>query len=90
MLIFDFVILQSEDWGSEHSSGFLGRFMRRDSGLHDRKKKIFIGTASKSKESSVHSSIEDVAGDNIMKKPIKAKWKPGVKLQIACSENDGK
>jgi hypothetical protein len=27
---------QSEDWGSEHSSGIFGRFLRRDSALLDK------------------------------------------------------
>lgn len=30
------IFFQSEDWGSEHSSGIFGRFLRRDSTMFDK------------------------------------------------------
>lgn len=64
--------------------------MRKDAaGMNDRKKKL----PHRNKGSSNNSSVEDVrSGDQNIgttKKPLIAKWKPGVKLQMACSENDG-
>lgn len=74
--------VRSEDWGSEHSSGIFGRFLRRDSGLNDRKKKLMTKVKGA-------SSLEDV-GDQV-KKPLIAKWKTGVhKMQVSCNESDGK
>lgn len=80
--------LQSEDWGSEHSSGIIGKFLRRDSGMHDRKKKL-IGP--KFKGVSNGGSTEDVENEqNQIKKPLIAKWKAGAnKLHVTCSESDG-
>ncbi|RZC33398.1 regulator of G-protein signaling loco, partial [Asbolus verrucosus] len=76
--------VKSEDWGSEHSSGIFGRFLRRDSGLHDRKKKSLIP---KIKCHPGGNGAEDVGGEQ--KKPLIARWKTGVnKLQVACSESD--
>ncbi|XP_044265044.1 regulator of G-protein signaling loco [Tribolium madens] len=73
--------VKSEDWGSEHSSGIFGRFLRRDSGLHDRKKKSLM-------KIKPPGSSDDVTGEQV-KKPLIAKWKTGVnKLQVACSESD--
>uniref|UniRef100_A0A1Y1LI36 RGS domain-containing protein n=1 Tax=Photinus pyralis TaxID=7054 RepID=A0A1Y1LI36_PHOPY len=79
--------VKSEDWGSEHSSGILGRFLRRDSGIHEKKK-----NSCRFKGTSNHSSIEDIADDHSaanIKKPLIAKWKTGVnKLHVGCSESD--
>lgn len=80
--------VKSEDWGSEHSSGILGRFLRRDSGIHEKKK-----NSCRFKGASNHSSIEDIADEhstvNNIKKPLIAKWKTGVnKLHVGCSESD--
>ncbi|KAK4885324.1 hypothetical protein RN001_001595 [Aquatica leii] len=78
--------IKSEDWGSDHSSGLLGRFLRRDSGIHDKKKHV-----ARLKNPSNHSSIEDITNENclITKKPLIAKWKTGVnKLHVGCSESE--
>ncbi|KRT86723.1 hypothetical protein AMK59_2231, partial [Oryctes borbonicus] len=79
--------VKSEDWGSEHSSGILGKFLRRDSGIHDKKKK----QVNRNKGNSTNSSTEDVNADQgnlITKKLLIARWKPGVRVQMACSESD--
>ncbi|GJQ65961.1 hypothetical protein Trydic_g4058 [Trypoxylus dichotomus] len=77
--------VKSEDWGSEHSSGILGKFLRRDSGMHDKKKKA----VNRNKGNSTNSSTEDVNADQAsMKKLLIARWKPGVRVQMACSESD--
>ncbi|KAF5304885.1 hypothetical protein FQR65_LT00769 [Abscondita terminalis] len=79
--------IKSEDWGSDHSSGLLGRFLRRDSGIHDKKKHV-----NRLKDPSNHSSIEDITNENSsssIKKPLIAKWKTGVnKLHVGCSESE--
>lgn len=84
-------IFKSEDWGSENSSGILGRFLRRDSGIHEKKKKCL---GMRTKGNSNHSSIEDIAGEHAViatKKPLIAKWKSGVnKLHVGCSESESK
>ncbi|CAH2005875.1 unnamed protein product [Acanthoscelides obtectus] len=74
--------VKSEDWGSEHSSTFIGKFLRRDSGIHDRKKKL----ASRCKG----NGNEEVSGDqNHSKKPLIAKLKAGAnKLHVTSSESD--
>ncbi|XP_018575675.1 regulator of G-protein signaling loco isoform X4 [Anoplophora glabripennis] len=79
--------VKSEDWGSEHSSGIIGKFLRRDSGVHDRKKRL-IGP--KFKGTSHSGSTEDVENEqNQIKKPLIAKWKAGAnKLHVTCSESD--
>lgn len=61
--------------------------MRRDSGLHERKKKGLIH------RKVVHTSEDNEAGQEgqtVCKKPLIAKLKTGVKLQVTCSESDGK
>lgn len=80
-------IWQSEDWGSEHSSGLLGKFLRRDSALQDRKKKILL---QRSKPVGIDGK-EETSSDVHSKKPLIAKLKAGAnKLHVGCSENDGK
>ncbi|KAI5705946.1 hypothetical protein M8J75_003350 [Diaphorina citri] len=63
--------MKSDDWGSEHSSGLLGRFLRRDSVMvekqRDRQKKKASGADRK-------PSISKLP-------PLIAKLKPGVKLE---------
>lgn len=55
--------------------------------MHERRKKVH---GSRSKAASSHSSAEDITNESaVPKKPLKAKWKPGVKLQVACSESEG-
>ncbi|KAF5290605.1 hypothetical protein FQA39_LY14671 [Lamprigera yunnana] len=79
--------IKSEDWGSDQSSSILGRLLRRDSGIHDKKKHL-----GRIKNSSNHSSIEDITNEHsavITKKPLIAKWKTGVnKLHVGCSESE--
>lgn len=56
--------------------------MRRDSGLHDRKKKGLIHRK---------GNLADIeAEQSVCKKPLIAKLRAGVKLQVACSESEGK
>ncbi|XP_071054310.1 regulator of G-protein signaling loco isoform X2 [Onthophagus taurus] len=81
--------VKSEDWGSDHSSSIIGRFLRRDSALLDRKKKFLT----RCKMGSTNNSNEDVNNElshnnHIIKKPLIAKWKSGPRLQTACSESD--
>ncbi|XP_050297452.1 regulator of G-protein signaling loco isoform X2 [Anthonomus grandis grandis] len=76
--------VKSEDWGSEHSS-LLGKFLRKDSGLHGEKKKKVSCQRPKLPSESWSG------GDNIRdKKPLIAKLKAGAnKLHVgACSESD--
>ncbi|CAH0552044.1 unnamed protein product [Brassicogethes aeneus] len=76
--------VKSEDWGSEHSSNILSKFLRRDSSVQDRKKKFSI-----KKVPSTAGSTEDVADQGHVKKPLIAKLKAGAsKLQVNCKEKD--
>ncbi|CAH1121311.1 unnamed protein product [Ceutorhynchus assimilis] len=73
--------VKSEDWGSEHSSGLLTKFLRRDSALHqEKKKKVPVKLAT-------NDAKEEGGGD---KKPLIAKLKAGAnKLHVGtCSESD--
>lgn len=57
--------------------------------MHDKKKKV----VHRNKGNSANSSAEDVnaeQGNMITKKLLIAKWKPGVRVQMAYSESDGK
>ncbi|XP_034233546.1 regulator of G-protein signaling loco-like isoform X3 [Thrips palmi] len=93
--------VRSEDWGSEHSSGIFGRFLRRDSTYHD-KSKDFRGKGNKKFSSSAGSakgsntticSVGSTAPTKpappppTTKPPLIAKWKPGAKL-LGQSESD--
>ncbi|XP_056640653.1 regulator of G-protein signaling loco [Diorhabda sublineata] len=72
--------VKSEDWGSEHSSTFIGKFLRRDSGIHERKKKI---------TSRYKAGIEETTMSDHMKKPLIAKLKCGAnKFNVSRSESD--
>jgi hypothetical protein len=83
VLAFSYLILknffsQSEDWGSETSSGIFNR-MRR----HPKKTQKMLSKSSAGSEE----------GDtNAMKKPLIAKWKTGAKpMQVTSrAQNDGK
>ncbi|CAH1163571.1 unnamed protein product [Phaedon cochleariae] len=70
--------IKSEDWGSEHSSTFIGKFLRRDSGMLDRKKKM----STKCKPTFYP---EDNGDDHSqLKKPLIAKMKQGAnKLHLS-------
>lgn len=76
--------VKSEDWGSEHSSGLFGKFLRRDSAVHEKKKKPVASSRVKTTE------IEDTSGEGCQKKPLIAKLKAGAnKLHVgASSESD--
>nr|XP_023014758.1 regulator of G-protein signaling loco isoform X2 [Leptinotarsa decemlineata] len=77
--------VKSEDWGSEHSSTFIGKFLRRDSGLHDRKKKM-IAKKLNSNEDTVIVAGSDQCPN---KKPLVAKLRAGAsKLHVTRSESD--
>ncbi len=79
---------RSDDFGSETSSGIFGRLKRRDSNfpvsrLNNKAKKIVA-------PSSTTGSDDGVATDGV-KKPLIAKWKAGVKLQVTGrTDNHGK
>lgn len=60
--------------------------MRRDSGVHERKKKSLIHR----KQHSSEDADGGQEGQTVCKKPLIAKLKTGVKLQVTCSESDGK
>ncbi|XP_049825933.1 regulator of G-protein signaling loco isoform X3 [Aethina tumida] len=71
--------VKSEDWGSETSASLLGKFLRRDSTLQDRKKKTAAFRGNNTDECITEQT----------KKPLIAKWKPGVsKQQVSCNEKD--
>ncbi|XP_049804565.1 regulator of G-protein signaling loco isoform X2 [Schistocerca nitens] len=76
--------VRSEDWGSEHSSGIFGRFLRRDSGLLEKSR----DARGKSKKSGMNKQEEpDSKSSVVTRAPLIAKWKVGVKLQ-GRSESD--
>lgn len=82
--------MRSGDWGStKSSSGIFGRFKRPDAAIMRTKAKE--PTEKTSTTGSDEEAIAvDVAVDQ-MKKPLIAKWKTGVKLQVTTkSENHGK
>lgn len=78
--------IRSDDFGSETSSGILGRLKRKDSNFP-------VSRLNKGKKMVAPSSIagsDDGVNDGI-KKPLIAKWKAGVKLQVTGrSDNHGK
>lgn len=82
--------IRSEDWGSEHSSGIFGRFLRRDSALLDKARESRV-KGKKATNSSKHTGDESeskgAATSSNPKPPLIAKWKVGVKLQ-GRSESD--
>lgn len=71
------ILIQSEDWGSETSSGIFNRMRRHPK---------------KSQKMQSKSSAGSEEGDqNGVKKPLIAKWKAGAKLQVTSrAQNDGK
>ncbi|XP_067003571.2 regulator of G-protein signaling loco isoform X2 [Anabrus simplex] len=80
--------VRSEDWGSEHSSGIFGRFLRRDSASLDKAresrfkvKKAVVGVSKSSADDT------EVKSGVISKPPLITKLKIGVKLQ-GRSESD--
>ncbi|XP_060536156.1 regulator of G-protein signaling loco [Cylas formicarius] len=76
--------VKSEDWGSEHSSGIFGKFLRRDSAMHERKKKLGSHRA----KACTHGNREESSNDQLIKKPLIAKLKVGPSKQVAYSESD--
>lgn len=79
MLIILLLKFQSEDWGSEASSGIFGRLRRPN------------GKSKKPAGKSSAGSEDENSQANQMKKPLIAKWKQGVKVQgTNRSQNDGK
>lgn len=62
----------------------MGKFLRRDSGIHERKKKVI-------QRVKMNNSDEINANLANLKKPLIAKLKAGAsKLNISSIENDGK
>jgi len=78
--------VRSDDWGSEHSSGILGRFLRRDSAFMDKQRD---GRHKNKKVAKYSASEESVRTKPCLSKlpPLIAKWKPQVKLD-GRSESD--
>ncbi|XP_045461609.1 regulator of G-protein signaling loco isoform X2 [Harmonia axyridis] len=76
--------VKSEDLGSEHSSSYFGKFLRRDSSNQEWKKKSLI-PRSKILGNTISKCV--VSPDqNQLKKPLIAKWKAGAnKLQVSPS-----
>lgn len=79
--------IRSDDFGgSETSSGIFGRLKRRESNFP-------IGRTNKAKKTNAPSSTagsDDGTADGV-KKPLIAKWKAGVKLQVTGrTDNHGK
>ncbi|XP_075222351.1 regulator of G protein signaling family member locomotion defects isoform X2 [Lycorma delicatula] len=85
--------VRSDDWGSEHSSGIVSRFLRRDSAFMDKGREC----RHKNKKSNKQlGGGEDSGGGNSngggerkssKLPPLIAKWKPGTKLE-GRSESD--
>lgn len=77
---------RSDDFGSETSSGIFGRLKRRDSNFP-------VSRLNKGKKIVAPSSTtgsDDGVTDGV-KKPLIAKWKAGVKLQVTGrTDNHGK
>ncbi|XP_021917974.1 regulator of G-protein signaling loco isoform X3 [Zootermopsis nevadensis] len=81
--------IRSDDWGSEHSSGIFGRFLRRDSALLDKARESRVKGkkgAGTNKHIGEESETKVVSTSN-PKPPLITKWKVGVKLQ-GRSESD--
>lgn len=77
---------RSDDFGSETSSGIFGRLKRRDSNFPvsrlNKTKKIVAPSSTAGSDDGVNDGV---------KKPLIAKWKAGVKLQVTGrSDNHGK
>lgn len=64
--------IKSEEWGSEHSSGIFGKFLRRDSAFHDKSKAKSRGAGRQMLEGA-SGVVSMVTG----KPPLIGKWKPG-------------
>lgn len=77
---------RSDDFGSETSSGIFGRLRRKDSNFPASR----LNKAKKFAAPSSTTGSDDGVNDGI-KKPLIAKWKAGVKLQVTGrSDNHGK
>jgi regulator of G-protein signaling len=81
--------VKSDDWGSEaSSSGIFGRIRRRDSSAPNSNRGDGKSKKNPSK-SSAGGSEDGNDSNNGMKKPLIAKWKAGVKLQVTNrNQND--
>ncbi|XP_054260544.1 regulator of G-protein signaling loco isoform X2 [Macrosteles quadrilineatus] len=80
--------VRSDDWGSEHSSGILGRFLRRDSAFIEKSKDGRHKNKKVAKYSALGSE-EGTRGKAALSKlpPLIAKWKPQAKTD-GKSESD--
>lgn len=77
---------RSDDFGSETSSGIFGRLKRRDSNFPVSR----LNKAKKIVAPNSTTGSDDGASDGV-KKPLIAKWKAGVKLQVTGrTDNHGK
>lgn len=77
---------RSDDFGSETSSGIFGRLKRRDSNFPASR----LNKGKKIVAPSSTTGSDDGATDGV-KKPLIAKWKAGVKLQVTSrTDNHGK
>ncbi|KAL3289063.1 hypothetical protein HHI36_003505, partial [Cryptolaemus montrouzieri] len=78
--------VKSEDMGSEHSSGYFGKFLRRDSTQQEWKKKSLIPRSKLLLSASSKTAAITPEHNNLKNKPLIAKWKTGVnKLQVSPS-----
>ncbi|XP_044745843.1 regulator of G-protein signaling loco isoform X2 [Coccinella septempunctata] len=77
--------VKSEDLGSEHSSSYFGKFLRRDSSNQEWKKKSLI-PRSKILGNAISKGAVTPDQNLLKNKPLIAKWKAGVnKLQVSPS-----
>lgn len=81
--------MRSGDWGStKSSSGIFGRLKRPDVAIRNKAREPTEKTSTTG--SDEEATAASLAADQ-MKKPLIAKWKTGVKLQVTTkSENHGK
>lgn len=81
--------MRSGDWGStKSSSGIFGRLKRPDVAVRNKAREPTEKTSTTASDDE--ATAASLAADQ-MKKPLIAKWKTGVKLQVTTkSENHGK
>lgn len=77
---------KSEEWGSEHSSGIFGKFLRRDSAFHEKSRSKSRGTGKQILEGA-SKHVEGVVSMVTGKPPLIGKWKPTTKIP-GKSESD--
>ncbi|CAG9863617.1 unnamed protein product [Phyllotreta striolata] len=72
--------VKSEDWCSEHSSTFMGKFLKRECSTQEKKKKI---------QAKYKAAVAEITRDIVTKKPLIAKMTTGAnKFNFSCSESE--